>query len=76
MNLYFKWIASPVGQLKLVATDTGLAAILWEQDSPRRVPLGAMAESPDHPILILAAIFPGRGKLPESGVRKWRANDT
>ena len=29
---------SPVGRLTLVATDEGLAAILWENDRPRRVP--------------------------------------
>ncbi|MBS0416441.1 MAG: methylated-DNA--[protein]-cysteine S-methyltransferase [Proteobacteria bacterium] len=37
---------SPVGRLKLVANDLGLAAILWENDSPRRVPLTLVAEDP------------------------------
>ena len=37
---FFKEIDSPVGRLKLVAHDTGLAAILWENENPRRVPLG------------------------------------
>ncbi len=35
---------SPIGQLKLVASDTGLAAILWEQDRPDRVRLNIVGE--------------------------------
>jgi methylated-DNA-[protein]-cysteine S-methyltransferase len=46
-----KTMASPVGQLRLVASDDGLAAILWERDDPKRVPLGPLHEAPDHPIL-------------------------
>jgi hypothetical protein len=37
INLVFKRIDSPVGLLKLVANDASLAAILWENDSERRV---------------------------------------
>jgi methylated-DNA-[protein]-cysteine S-methyltransferase len=37
--------------LKLVASDKGLAAILWENDDPERVRLGAMIEQPDHSVL-------------------------
>jgi methylated-DNA-[protein]-cysteine S-methyltransferase len=40
--------------LTLVASDTGLVAILWENDDPRRVPLGELCEDPAHPILIAA----------------------
>jgi methylated-DNA-[protein]-cysteine S-methyltransferase len=43
---------SPVGRLTLVASDSGLAAILWENDNPRRVPVNLVAEDPDHPVLI------------------------
>jgi methylated-DNA-[protein]-cysteine S-methyltransferase len=50
---YFgKVIDSPVGQLKLVASERGLAAILWENDNPRRVPLGEVVDSDDHPVLL------------------------
>jgi len=35
-----------------VASDSGLAAILWENDNPRRVPVNLVAEVPDHPVLI------------------------
>ena len=43
---------SPVGKLKLVAGPAGLAAILWENDREDRVPLGAMTEQSDHPVLV------------------------
>ena len=46
-----KTIESPVGALKLVASDLGLAAILWPNDDPQRVRFGALVESPDHPVL-------------------------
>jgi methylated-DNA-[protein]-cysteine S-methyltransferase len=47
-------MASPVGELKLVANGSRLAAILWENDKPNRVRLGPMSETPDHPVLIRA----------------------
>lgn len=64
MTLASKTIPSPVGALTLVASDTGLRAILWENDDPKRVKLGPVVERPDHPILIeaerqLAAYFGG-----------------
>ena len=52
MTYASKTVASPVGKLKLVASDVGLAAILWEDDDPERVPLGPVAEKPDHPVLV------------------------
>ncbi len=55
MTHYSKQIESPVGVLTLVATDHSLAAILWENDDPRRVPLGGLVEAPDHPVLVNAA---------------------
>jgi methylated-DNA-[protein]-cysteine S-methyltransferase len=51
MAYAYKTVPSPVGELKLVASDKGLAAILWENDDPDRVRLGVMAEQPDHPVL-------------------------
>jgi methylated-DNA-[protein]-cysteine S-methyltransferase len=47
-----KVINSPVGRLTLVATERGLAAILWENDNPRRVPLGNVVEADSDPILL------------------------
>jgi methylated-DNA-[protein]-cysteine S-methyltransferase len=52
MSLFYKMMESPVGKLKLVASDKGLAAILWENDSPRRVRLGEVVEEERHPVLI------------------------
>ncbi|MES1249066.1 MAG: hypothetical protein ABUL46_00200, partial [Chitinophaga rupis] len=34
---FYKEIDSPVGRLKLIASDKGLAAILWEDDNPNRI---------------------------------------
>lgn len=56
---------SPVGRLTLVATDAGLAAVLWENDRPGRVRLPIEAEETDHPVLVeaerqLSEYFAGR----------------
>jgi methylated-DNA-[protein]-cysteine S-methyltransferase len=60
-----KLVASPVGRLTLVASGEGLAAILWENDRPRRVPLDIGAEDDEHPVLVeterqLEEYFAGR----------------
>lgn len=60
-----KIMASPVGTLTLVASDTGLAAILWENDDPDRVRLGTLIEDDEHPLLVeteaqLSDYFAGR----------------
>ena len=67
MTLFYKFINSPIGKLKLVASDKGLVAILWEQDSPRRVRLGEITEDAQHPVLVkteeqLDEYFSGRRK--------------
>ena len=54
MTYFYKTMASPVGRLKLVATDTGLAAILWANDDPKRVRLGPLEEDRYHPTLLAA----------------------
>jgi len=58
---------SPVGKLTLVASDEGLAAILWEHDRPGRVRLDIGAEDAMHPVLAetgrqLDEYFGGRRK--------------
>jgi methylated-DNA-[protein]-cysteine S-methyltransferase len=63
----YKRMQSPVGRLTLVATDEGLAAILWENDRPRRVRLNIEAEEKGHPVLVeterqLGEYFAGRRK--------------
>jgi methylated-DNA-[protein]-cysteine S-methyltransferase len=50
----YKWMDSPVGRLRLVATDEGLAAILWENERPHRVRLNIDAEDNGHSVLIEA----------------------
>jgi methylated-DNA-[protein]-cysteine S-methyltransferase len=54
MTYFYKAVKSPVGELKLVASDKGLAAILWENDNPRRVRLAPVAEDKNHPVLLEA----------------------
>lgn len=49
-----KVVASPVGNLTLVATSLGLAAVLWENDPPRRVRLPLDVVDTEHPILLEA----------------------
>ena len=67
MGFVCKTIDSPVGELKLVASDKGLAAILWENDDPLRVRLGPLVEEGDNSILLeaerqLGAYFEGELK--------------
>jgi methylated-DNA-[protein]-cysteine S-methyltransferase len=52
MTYYYKTMKSPLGNLKIVATDKGLAAILWENDDPKRVRLSPLQESKTHPVLL------------------------
>lgn len=51
MNYAYRMMASPVGELTLVASGTGLAAVLWENDDPKRVRLEPRVERGDHPLL-------------------------
>lgn len=54
MNLYYKFALTPVGKLKLVASDKGLVAVLWENDNPSRVRLSKLEENDQYPILLKA----------------------
>ncbi len=51
MNHLYTTMPSPVGALTLVASDQGLAAILWENDRPGRVRLTLVAQDNNHPVL-------------------------
>jgi methylated-DNA-[protein]-cysteine S-methyltransferase len=67
MTYSYKFMNSPVGELKLVASDKGLAAILWEKDNPRRVRLSPVSENKNHPVLLeterqLTDYFSGKRK--------------
>jgi methylated-DNA-[protein]-cysteine S-methyltransferase len=59
---------SPIGVLKLVASSFGLAAVLWENDDPKRVRIGPTSEDAADAILIearrqLKAYFAGDLKV-------------
>jgi methylated-DNA-[protein]-cysteine S-methyltransferase len=63
----YKIMKSPVGDLKLVASDKGLAAVLWENDNPKRVRLDIAGEDRRHAILLeterqLTEYFAGKRK--------------
>ncbi|RFU49204.1 methylated-DNA--[protein]-cysteine S-methyltransferase [Paraburkholderia sp. DHOC27] len=49
---FYKTIASPVGKLTLVSSFAALVAILWENDRPGRVRLGALHEATNDPTLL------------------------
>jgi methylated-DNA-[protein]-cysteine S-methyltransferase len=54
MMQFTKTIVSPVGALKLIVSDAGLSAVLWENDDPKRVRVGGLTAAPEHPILAQA----------------------
>ena len=68
MSLAYKIIESPVGKLKLVASDKGLVAILWDNDRPHRgVPPNELVANEQHFVLVeterqLREYFAGKRK--------------
>ncbi len=67
MTFSCKFLKSPAGMLKLVASDRGLAAVLWESDDPKRVRLSPVPENKNHPVLLeterqLYGYFAGKRK--------------
>lgn len=52
MQLYFKYMDSPVGQLQIVAHNQALVAVKWDTEDPRRLRLASLLEHPTHPILL------------------------
>ena len=52
MQLVYMYIDSPVGALKLVAHDSALVAVMWDNEDHKRVLLAQLVESAQHPILI------------------------
>lgn len=51
MTDMFTIMPSPVGALRLVATDTALVAVLWADEPAGRVPVDARETGTDNPIL-------------------------
>jgi methylated-DNA-[protein]-cysteine S-methyltransferase len=67
MSYSYKLFDSPVGELKLIASEKGLAAILWSDDNPARVRLNSLIWDTENPILLeaerqLRAYFAGNLK--------------
>ena len=56
ITYFYTTLPSPVGELKLIATDRGLAAILWEKDDPKRIRMASLVENKNHPVLRAAAL--------------------
>jgi methylated-DNA-[protein]-cysteine S-methyltransferase len=61
----YKRVLTPVGRLTVVATDEGLAAVLWEHDRPGRVRLNIVGKGDSHPVVVeterqLQEYFAGR----------------
>ncbi len=54
MNHAYKTMNSPVGRLKLIASENGLAAVLWQNDDPGRVRLTSVFENKTLPALLEA----------------------
>jgi methylated-DNA-[protein]-cysteine S-methyltransferase len=52
MSYFYKTTNSPVGILKLVASEKGLSAILWENDDPKRVRLSPLIANQNHHVLL------------------------
>jgi methylated-DNA-[protein]-cysteine S-methyltransferase len=47
---------SPVGALRVVASDAGIRAVLWPGDDPARVRLVETIEDPGHPVIAAAVV--------------------
>ena len=67
MSYSYKLFDSPVGELKLVASEKRLVAILWPDDNPARVRLNSLIADTENPILLeaerqLRAYFAGNLK--------------
>ena len=50
----FKTTPTPVGNLTLIATDRGLAAVLWEKDPPQSTRWSSLVSNKNHPVLLAA----------------------
>lgn len=70
MTYFYKAVEPPGEARKLVVSHKGLAAILWENDDPKRVRLGELLKAVDHPILERA-----EDQLSHFFARTWRSFD-
>lgn len=54
MTYFYKKTTSPVGELTLIASESGLAAVLWEKDNPNRVRINLGCEDKNNALLLAA----------------------
>jgi len=54
-QLVYKDMSSPVGAIRIIASETGLAAILWEAEHYKRTKLSSPVRDDNAPILLQAA---------------------
>jgi methylated-DNA-[protein]-cysteine S-methyltransferase len=54
MRYVFKSMKSPIGVLKLIGSDRGLAAVQWEHDDSLPQQFGAVTADPRHAVLVQA----------------------
>ncbi len=55
-DLVYKDISSPVGYIRLIASDMGLAAVLWEGEDYTRTKLPTPERQDQHPVLLQTAM--------------------
>ena len=51
-HLMYKDVPSPVGLIRIITSDKGLAAIIWEGEDYKRTKLSAPVKDENHPILL------------------------
>jgi methylated-DNA-[protein]-cysteine S-methyltransferase len=54
MAYHHKIIASPVGDMMLIAGDKGLEFLIWTRGQEDKIPVEGSTEMPDHPLLLEA----------------------
>lgn len=52
IQLFYKDVDSPVGLIRVIASDKGLAAIIWEREDYIRTKLSDPLKKDDHPIIV------------------------
>jgi methylated-DNA-[protein]-cysteine S-methyltransferase len=54
MKYQYKIMNSPVGRIKLIASDKAFAGVLWEREDPDPVPFDDLEENNEYPLLLEA----------------------
>jgi methylated-DNA-[protein]-cysteine S-methyltransferase len=51
MSYVYRMLESPIGTLRLIASDRGIAAVLWAHEDAIPQRYGTVAQAPEHPVL-------------------------